>query len=51
MSFTEKGKIMVSGFIENPDMLGINSDMKILVEKNHQDYLTYHRERVFENFI
>jgi len=48
ITFSEKGSINVSDFIEEPRILGINKKMKIKVANEHQDYLAYHRECVFE---
>lgn len=48
ISFTEKGKIKTTEFIESPYLLGINENMKINVVSQHQDYLAYHREYVFD---
>ena len=45
---TDKGEIKSSEFIESPATLGINENMKIKVVSQHQDYLAYHREVVFE---
>jgi predicted restriction endonuclease len=47
ISFTDKGEIKTSEFIESPKILGINENMKIKVVSQHQDYLAYHREVVF----
>lgn len=44
ISFDEKGKILISDAVETPKTLGITADMKVSVEKPHQDYLAYHRE-------
>lgn len=48
ISFTEKGTIRISEFIEKPDVLCIREDMKIKLVTQHQDYLAYHRECVYE---
>jgi putative restriction endonuclease len=48
ITFSENGSIKISDFIEAPRILGINKKMKIKVANEHQDYLAYHRERVFE---
>ena len=49
ISFRQNGSIRTSEFIEKPEVLGINEDMKIDVTKRHQDYLAYHREQVFKS--
>ncbi|MBD3617535.1 MAG: HNH endonuclease [Gracilimonas sp.] len=50
ISFDSKGKILISDVFEAPNMLGIESDMKIRFENAHRRYLEYHREEVFMNF-
>jgi len=49
ISFTDKGEIKISEVIESSDVLGIRGDMRINLVKQHQEYLAYHREYVFEN--
>ena len=51
ISFCERGNILKSEFIESPELLGIKDDMKIELVSQHQDYLTYHREYVFEKSL
>lgn len=51
ISFNERGRIIASEFIESPDVLGIQDGMKIELSKQHQDYLAYHREKVFERSV
>ncbi|NOX10105.1 MAG: HNH endonuclease, partial [Gammaproteobacteria bacterium] len=51
ISFTEKGKIKTSEFIEAPEKLGLDEGMVVDLAKQHQDYLAYHRECVFEKSI
>ena len=48
ISFTDKGYIKSSEFIESPGILGVSETMKIDIANQHQDYLAYHREFVFE---
>ena len=48
ITFTEKGALIKTEFIESPRILGINKKMTIKVASQHQDYLAYHRESVFE---
>ncbi|MGQ8366861.1 HNH endonuclease [Glaciecola sp. 1036] len=47
ISFSEKGKIMISEHLEERQTLGIHPEMNILVSKKHQDYLAFHREMQF----
>jgi predicted restriction endonuclease len=48
ITFTEKGALKTTEFIESPSKLGITKKMRINVASQHQDYLAYHRESVFE---
>jgi len=50
ISFDEKGSIVVSDALKNPELLGISSDMEITLEMEHQKYVEYHREYVFEKW-
>jgi len=49
ITFTDKGKIKISEHLDDHDSLGINKNMAILLQKEHQDYLAYHREITFKN--
>jgi len=51
ISFTEHGNILTSEFIESPKTLGIHKNMKAIFERQHYEYLAYHREMVFENHL
>lgn len=48
ISFDEKGHILISEHLEECQTLGIHSDMNILLAKQHQDYLAFHREELFK---
>jgi len=48
ITITEKGSIKKSEFIESPNVLCLQKKMKIKLVNNHQDYLAFHRENVFE---
>lgn len=47
ITFEESGKIKVSEQLEMPGLFGISDDMKVVLDKQHQDYLEFHREQVF----
>ena len=49
ISFNDKGKIMISNFLDDYDVLGISKHMKIELNNKHQGYLAYHREITFKN--
>lgn len=45
ISFSDRGKILISDQLENYDVLGVHPDMKISVKQEHQDFLAYHRDK------
>ena len=47
ISFNENGAVKLSEFIETPEKLGIEYDMKVQLAAQHQDYMAYHREVIF----
>ena len=47
ISFDDRGRILISDHLEEYQALGINTDMNVLLAKQHQDYLAYHREKQF----
>ncbi len=51
ISFEESGKIKISSYLEEIDMLGVRHDMQIKLEERHQEYIQYHRDVVFEKNI
>lgn len=48
ITFTESGSIIVSNYVEQPQVLGVVSDMHIEMADSHQEYMAYHREKVFK---
>jgi predicted restriction endonuclease len=48
ISFNENGQILISDHLEECQVLGIHSNMKIMLADQHQDYLAYHREHQFK---
>lgn len=49
ITFTDRGKILISECLDDYGVLGINENMGIALNKQHQDYLAYHREMTFKN--
>ena len=49
ISFTEKGKIIISPYLVHYEVLGISKNMGIPLKKEYQDYLAYYREITFKN--
>lgn len=41
------GGIKLSEFIETPERLVIEDDIKIQLTTQHQDYMAYHRKHIF----
>lgn len=44
VTFSERGKIMVSEMLGDYEALGINTEMIVPLHERHQDYMAYHRE-------
>jgi predicted restriction endonuclease len=47
ITFSDKGKIIISPQLEESERLGITTGMNIKLESPHQIYMKYHREKVF----
>ena len=47
ISFDDKGKILISNALSDPEKLGINTDLKVSLHSENKEYLSYHRENVF----
>lgn len=50
ITFLSSGKIVVSESIERPELLGVENDMHVKLERQHQGYMEFHRGNVFERF-
>lgn len=51
ISFSDSGNILISPELENPEKLGINLHMHISLAPEHQIYMQFHREKVFDNSV
>jgi predicted restriction endonuclease len=51
VSFSDKGRILISEHMEDYKTLGIDKDMSVLLSSKHQDYLAYHRELRFKGAV
>ncbi len=51
ITFKQQGEIVISKHLENYLALGISSDMKLNLQTEHQDFMTYHRDVEFEKRI
>lgn len=49
ISFDNDGKILISKKLTNYEILGINKNMKINIQKEHKKYLEFHRHNIYEN--
>jgi hypothetical protein len=47
ITFSDKGKIKISKALDDHQNLGINSEMGIRINPQHQDFMAYHRDEVF----
>ncbi|EGR0400101.1 TPA: HNH endonuclease signature motif containing protein [Vibrio parahaemolyticus] len=47
ISFDDKGKILISNALCDPEKLGINTELKVSLHSENKEYLSYHRENVF----
>lgn len=47
ISFKKNGEVIISDLLQNPDLLGIKSNLSIKISGQHQPYLEYHRDIVF----
>jgi len=51
ITFTEKGKIIVSEHLEATENIGVTRDMSIALENEHQEYMKFHRNVMFERYV
>jgi putative restriction endonuclease len=49
ISFDEKGNILISPFLQDPEKLGVISTMNANLNPKHGDYMKFHREQIFRN--
>ncbi len=48
ITFTEKGKVVISPYLDDYQVLGISKNMGVNLNQQHQEYLAYHREVAFK---
>jgi len=51
ITFKPKGNIVISKELESFKRLGLSHDMKLELEESHLEYMSYHRDVVFEKNI
>ncbi|WP_217557792.1 HNH endonuclease [Vibrio metschnikovii] len=49
ISFNSAGVIMISPKLKNYQSIGIRSEMRIKLKPEHEEFLEYHRENVYQN--
>ncbi|ELR63789.1 putative type II restriction endonuclease [Photobacterium marinum] len=50
ISFNDAGKVMISGQLEAPEVLGLQEEMAFHVRQEHKKYLAHHRAELFKGF-
>lgn len=50
ISFNEKGKVMISKYLEAPEVIGLNESMSFDILPEHKPYLGHHRAEIFKGF-
>ncbi len=48
ISFNDSGKVLISSYLENPEVLGLQEDMSFQVHHRHKRYLGHHRGVIFK---
>lgn len=48
ISFDDKGKVLISRYLEKPEVLGLHEDMSFHVHNSHKYYLGHHRGVLFK---
>ncbi|RLD18453.1 MAG: HNH endonuclease [Bacteroidetes bacterium] len=51
ITFTEKGKIIVSEHLDDAESIGVTRDMSIVLEDRHQAYMKFNRDVMFERNV
>lgn len=48
ISFNDSGKVLISKYLESPDVIGLREDMSFSIMREHKAYLRYHRGELFK---
>ncbi|NOH84336.1 HNH endonuclease [Vibrio sp. 03-59-1] len=48
ISFDDHGKVLISSYLESPDVIGLKEDMSFNIMPDHKPYLRYHRGELFK---
>ncbi|WP_105901906.1 HNH endonuclease [Vibrio gangliei] len=50
ISFDDSGKVMISKYLEKPEVLGLDESMSFVVSPEHKPYLGFHRGVLFKGY-
>ena len=48
ISFDDRGKVLISDYLEAPEVIGLKEDMALKLTPAHQYYLEHHRNEIFK---
>ncbi|QXO19036.1 HNH endonuclease [Vibrio ostreae] len=48
ISFDDNGKVLISGYLEAPEVIGLREDMSFRIIREHKPYLAHHRSELFK---
>lgn len=48
ISFKDDGQVLISDYLEAPEVIGLREDMSFHVMREHKPYLAYHRDELFK---
>ncbi|CAK2057529.1 putative restriction endonuclease [Vibrio crassostreae] len=48
ISFDDHGKVLISSYLESPDVIGLKEDMAFSIMPDHRPYPRYHRGELFK---
>lgn len=51
ITFSEVGQIIMSSSLKNAEIIGVERTMRLDLSDQHQSYMNFHREHVFERLI
>lgn len=48
ISFDDHGKVLISDYLEAPEVIGLREDMSFRIMREHKPYLAHHRSELFK---
>lgn len=48
ISFDDHGKVLISDYLEAPEVIGLREDMSFSIKREHKPYLAHHRGELFK---